>query len=210
MSKEDRRNSFKKFVLKEPKKTRETVKKIHNDMFAKTAVLGCEVLYELAAGLHDDVEGYVFEFGTFRGGATNVMADAVRTYKKSKPVISVDSGKSKRSNMTMAQELTSKHELSDYVCYVIFDALSYFGRINRLTPRLIYIDSAHHYNHVKRTLDICSSYLPVGGWLAVHDYVDKEWSGVIPAVNELLDTTTLTFTPYHVGRTNLVCLQREG
>ena len=207
---EDRRDSFKKFVLKQPEKTRETVKKIHNNMFAKTSPRGCEVLYELAAGLHDDVAGYVFEFGTFRGGSTNVMADAVRTYKKSKSVISIDSGKSKGSNVIMAQELTSKHELSDYVCYVIFDDLSYFERINRLTPRLIYVDSTHHYNHVKRTLEICPAYLPVGGWLALDDYVDKEWSGVIPAVNQFLDTTTLTFTPYRVGQTNLVCLQREG
>ena len=212
LDREDRRNSFKEFVLKEPKKTREIAKALHNNMFSKTGRTGLQALYELAAGFHDNVEGYVFELGTFRGGSSIVMADAVRSYKKVYPVISIDSGKSNRSNVVMAQELRAKHELEDYLCYVIFDDLSYLELLNTLTPRLIYIDSAHHYEHVKRTLEICSSCLPVGGWLVLDDYIDKSWSRVIPAVNEFLDALDVTnpcFIAYHLENTRLVFLKRE-
>jgi predicted O-methyltransferase YrrM len=48
----------------------------------------------------------------------------------------------------------------------------------------IYIDGSHNYENVKRDIQLYLPKLRKGGVIAGHDYYEKEWPGVVQAVNE--------------------------
>jgi len=56
----------------------------------------------------------------------------------------------------------------------------------------IYIDASHEYDDVKRDIEISLPKIKNGGLIGGHDY-QKEWPGVIKAVNEVIGTPDLTF-----------------
>ena len=179
-------------------------------------------LYELAAGYHtspDHHRGYCLELGTHRGGSASVMASAIRdSGTKYKPLFTVDSylpfdSDEHRRIVTdsylIAREAFHKLDLTEYVCPIIYDDLSYL-RFWTLPTRVIYLDSSHQYGHSKEAIQIVMNKLMVDGWLALHDYVDEKWSGVIPALNEFLDEQTqYDLDVYDAGGT-LVCLHLKG
>ena len=88
-----------------------------------------------------------------------------------------------------AREMFHKLDLTEYICPIIYDDLSYF-QCWTLPTRLIYLDSNHHYLRVKQQIGLLTDRLITEGWLAFHDYVDKDFFGVIPTLNQFVDELT--------------------
>jgi hypothetical protein len=57
----------------------------------------------------------------------------------------------------------------------------------------IYIDAGHSYQEVKSDLHCWYPKIKTGGLIAGHDYIEKTWYGVVPAVNEFLGQRPLAF-----------------
>lgn len=57
----------------------------------------------------------------------------------------------------------------------------------------IYIDAGHSYQDVKSDLHCWYSKVKTGGLIAGHDYIEKTWYGVVPAVNEFIKQKPLAF-----------------
>ena len=57
----------------------------------------------------------------------------------------------------------------------------------------IYIDADHCYKGVKSDLNCWYPKVKTGGLITGHDYIEKTWYGVVPAVNEFLKQKPLVF-----------------
>jgi hypothetical protein len=57
----------------------------------------------------------------------------------------------------------------------------------------IYIDAGHSYQEVKSDLHCWYPKVKAGGLVAGHDYIEKTWYGIVPAVNEFLKQMPLVF-----------------
>ena len=192
---EDRRADFHKFNLLEPHTTRQTVERFYERLKLPSHLVKRHILYELAFGMHSRCKGYVFEFGTYRAESTVIMAQAIRDSNNLKPLITVDvcNYPTGLFDTAAAMEIIQRAELSEYICSVRFDDLGFFQLVESFPVRMVFIDSTHHYEHVKRTLELCAPRLQPTGWLVLHDY--KEGEGVVPALNKFLDANP-NFTPY--------------
>ena len=209
----DRRSEFDRFELLKPDSTYKAVAGIHGRLKLNAPIDKRQILYELAFGMHSDCEGYVFEFGTYRAESAIIMAQAIRDSNNIKPLITIDicNYPTGLFDTAAAMELICRAELSEYICSVRHDDLACFQLMVSLSVRMIFIDSTHHYDHVKRTLELCATRLEVSGWLVLHDY--KEGEGVVPALNEFLDANR-NFVPYSRKYTpndfsSMVYVQRE-
>ena len=209
----DRRGEFDRFELLEPDRTCQTVETFHKRLKLRGTLVRRQVLYELAFGMHTHCEGYVFEFGTYRAESAVIMAQAIRDSNNLKPLITVDvcNYPTGLFDTAAAMELIQRAELSEYICSVRFEDLGCFQLMASLPVRMVYIDSTHHYEHVRQTLELCSSRLEVSGWLVLHDY--KEGEEVVPALNEFLDANpnfapySRKYTPYDFS--SMVYVQKE-
>ena len=167
------------------------------------------VLYELAAGFHDDVEGYVLEFGTFAGWSTAVIAMALQRYYTNYNVVyAIDPYSWHRETLPIARGGFYKLGLEENICQVLWRDLDFVKQLWRLPTRLIYIDANHSYENVKASLDLCFPILSDGGWVAVHDYNTKSVTSVVRAVNECIDSDDYNLSVFRVE--SLVCLQKHG
>ena len=166
-------------------------------------------LYELAAGFHDDIEGYVLEFGTFAGWSTTVMAIALQRYYTNYNVVyTVDPYSWYPEALPVARGCFYKLGLEKNICQVLWRDLDFVKRLWRLPTRLIYIDAGHGYEHVKESLDLCFSILLDGGWIAFHDYNTKAVKSVVRALHEFIDSSGYNLSVFRVD--SLVCFQKCG
>ena len=222
-----RLDTFKKFTLRD--ETFRRVREIEDVLRVdKSAIWGgskvLSTLYELAAGYHtggNNREGYCLELGTHRGGSASVMASALKdSNTKYKPLFTIDSyipfsdGSNQQfvaDSYRIAREAFHKLGLTEYVCPVIYDDLS-FLRFWTLPTRLVYLDSSHHYGHTKEGIQMLMSRLMPDGWLALHDYLeaDESYIAVLPALNDFLDEQTQYDLEVFDGGESLVCIHLRG
>lgn len=163
-------------------------------------------LYELAAGFHDDIKGYILEFGTYAGASASCMAVAVDLYQSScKMIYTIDPYDWHSETMPIARAAFARLGIARYICQVIHYDLDFVRTLWRLPTRLIYVDAVHKYDHVIETLDLCYPILMEGGWLAIHDY-GEHCLDVVNAVNMFIDTHNIE--AYQID--GLVCIRKQG
>ena len=161
------------------------------------------VLYEIARGWHNDSQdGYILDLGTHYGVSAAVMASGlIKSKSPMAPVFTMD--KYRYYNYThehggsaayqlnnrfrLVRKLFAELNLIEVICQIVCNdeiSLPFFKE----PIFLAYIDAAHDYKAVSRQIDLVNRNLVSGGWMVFHDYVDEYWSGVIPAVNEYIDS----------------------
>ena len=203
MTIENRLYAFNKFNLKDNEVASAVVSDVETalknglDDMQWTDSHELSVLYELAAGLHDDLEGYCLEFGTYCGGSAAVMAYGLMDSGiKHQPLVTVDTYRAvwsaykdlspfyffppssmKVSDVDpntrayiVSRELWSMMGIDGYICRIIYDHFLYMTKFWDKPTRLIFLDGDHSYEYTKMMLNVCMNLLMVGGWLVVHDY----------------------------------------
>ena len=159
------------------------------------------ILYELARNMHDIPNiGYCLELGTFCGTSAAVMATALKkSNTKYIPLFTVDlyrplkcgSKVRHREIIKNAFNIARKSfydlDLQDYVCQIAYDDLA-FLQFWDIPIRLAFIDASHDYGSVRGQIDAVMKNVVLGGWVVFHDYLECEWSGVILALNEFIDS----------------------
>ena len=170
-------------------------------------------LYEFAYGYHTDIEGYVVELGSKRGGSACILATGVRkSGTRFKPVITVGNyplrHKPSEEDYPIARTIYHQSKLSlKYVCPMMFDSVE-FLRFWRQPTRLIFLDTSHKYPDTLIEIESAMPVLMEGGWLLLHDYSPD--FGVIPSLNEFLDNQTdYDLEVYHVRSIACIHLLRR-
>ena len=169
---------------------------------------GLPFLYELAAGFHSpsDTNGFCIEFGTYLGGSTCVMAEAIKDHNQQLPLFTIninphvnpyipaDPDHDKQllihQNSSIPPFLFHKLQLTDYICSIIYDDAKLLELWN-LPLRFAFIDSDHSYDHTYNLLQKTFDNLVINGWILVHDYYEYGNNfPVIPATNAFIDQNT--------------------
>ena len=159
------------------------------------------VFYELASGVHSTVDGYCVQLGLFHGLSACVMGHALRNHSiiTYSPVLAIDAYSQQlvshydedhheRSYIKARRNIQSLN-LQDFVCPVIFEAVSFINTLWDKPIRVCHIDTTHTYEqtwHGNRSWSclICVS----DAWLLFHDY-STDYSENVKAVNEFIDKT---------------------
>ena len=145
------------------------------------------MFYEIAAGWHDDVDGYVLELGRFCGASTIVMAKALSDHKETyRTLYSIDNNSWYWEGQIITQ-LGFQRLGIDNVVQIIGPDLDFIRQFWNVETRLILVDSDHVYDHVKQIADLCFPKLCSGGWILFHDYNSRHENDVVKVANELLD-----------------------
>ena len=205
----NRADSFKQFTIRDTTRERiSAIQSVTGKEVTSIVALTDEacILYELAANYHANdpiLRGYCLELGTYKGGSASIIATALRQHGLDSPLFTLD-----RTYQPETEEKFRQLGLTHDVCQIIYDDLSYL-RFWHLPTRFIYLDSNHQYAVVKEAIPLLMRCLAPGGWLAMHDYIDESWSGVISAVNEFLDTQKLYDLEVFIMGT-LVCIKKSG
>ena len=164
-------------------------------------------LYELAAGFHDNLEGYVLEFGTFAGASAACMAAAVRRFQQDYDVIyAIDPYNWHPETLPIARSVFTRLGIEKHICQIIHYDLDFVRQVWRSPTRLIYVDADHHFDHVIETLDLCYPLLLPGGWIALHDYGEHTLKHVVAAVNTFVDNHDVEV--YQVD--SIVCIRKPS
>ena len=181
---------YPEFVLAKEGETRLQVENVYTN--ARGALhLGTDyearVLYELAGGLHDDLDdGYIVEFGSFMGITAAALAHGAEYYNKQLPVIAVDNYIWNPTALPVAQYMFSCIGQANNICQIVFDDLRAFKLLCNFPVRLLFIDADHGYKHVMETLETCVPKIEPGGWVALHDYAPQSPN---TAINEVVQAT---------------------
>ena len=202
MDDKSRFDTFQAFPFQDFDRNCRKVERIR-DIFLRTPTDPMEqvLLYELAGGIHDDVEyGHILEIGTDYGSSTAVMALGARDNGKELPVFTLDlfrhytpdKHEADRLNDRLRNVRRSFHELDliDQVCQIICNDKTYLPFWD-LPIRLAFVDASHSYSAVTREIHMIRNYLVSGGWVVFHDYVHRLEYGVTPAVNQFIDSQPL-------------------
>ena len=162
-------------------------------------------LYELAAGFHDDTDGYILELGTFAGWSAACMALGLQESQTNFDVLyTVDSYIWKPAALAVARANFTGLELDNNICQVIWNDLSFVKSLWRLPTRLVYVDSEHTYDHAKQTVDLCFPIIENGGWIVIHDYNQANIESVVEVVNDFVDYNSVSV--FRVE--SLICIQK--
>ena len=162
-------------------------------------------LYELAAGFHDNLEGYVVECGVFAGGSAIHMARALKEYQSTyNTLIAIDPYAINQEVLPVVHSILQKLDFNKHVCQILYPDLDFISEFWQLPTRMFHLDSLHEYDHVTNQLNLCFPLLLRGGWLAIHDYNEED---VAQAVNEFVDTNRSCLSAFRVD--NLVLLRKE-
>ena len=161
-------------------------------------------LYELACGYHDTSNGFIVQFGLYRGGSASAMGFALKSIEThhAKPVIAIDPyldmnppyGDSYR----VVKENIQKLNLEDYVCPIIFKDVEFIRKFWEKPVRLVMIDTIHSYQQTKDEIACILPYVVKGGWMVFHDY-RLEFAGCALAINELIEAENISevYRIYH-------------
>ena len=162
-------------------------------------------LYELAAGFHDSLEGYVVECGVFAGGSAIHMARALKEYQSTyNTLIAIDPYAINQEVLPVVHSILQKLDFNKHVCQILYPDLDFISEFWKLPTRMFHLDSLHEYDHVTNQLNLCFPLLLNGGWLAIHDYNAED---VAQAVNEFVNTNRSCLSAFRVD--NLVLLRKE-
>lgn len=160
------------------------------------SVLELGVFYEMAYGLHSlEKEGYIYHAGIFQGGSLCMMGLGVQKavidgYHMDCPILAMDpycgnDEWSTAANLTVAKAKLAQFGLDSYVCPILYDDVSIFNwKIHK--ARLIFIDTAHSYQHTKLEIDSSLDLISDSAWMLFHDFNDDS-PGVVQAVHEFMD-----------------------
>lgn len=176
------------------------------------------VLYELAAGFHDDLDdGYIVEFGSFMGVTAAAMAHAAEYNSKQLPVIAVDNYIWNPTALPVAHNMFRRIGQGNNIVQIIFDDLNAFKFLCKMSAsdfpiRLLFIDADHSYKHVMETLEICVPHVLPRGWIALHDY-NRHGGGpditeVVQAAQDFLRTAHDEFEFIFLTH-GLLCLRKR-
>ena len=177
------------------------------------------VLHELAGGLHDDIDGYVIELGTYAGATAAIMAHAVEYYSRQLPIIAIDRYHWNPTVLSFAQDMFQRIGQANNIVQIVFDDLRAFKLFCNLPIRLLFIDSNHVYDHVMNTLEICVPSVQSGGWIVLHDYdwrskksrkdrPGQEYTDVVYAFQDFLSTDDNQFESIFLAD-SLLCLKKR-
>ena len=192
---------------------------------------GVSFLYELAAGFHSPMNtpGYCIEFGTYLGGASTIIASALKDYSRLSPLFTIDIydpafphiydeeteehkvEERVYENLAIAQNTFKKLDLKEHICSIIYNDILMMKHWN-LPIRFAFIDSDHTYKHTQELIRFCMTYLVQYGWLAIHDYFDythgkAEDPPVISAVNDYLKNQNMYKIQPYKATLGMICLQ---
>ena len=194
------KRQFTPFILKNPEDTKSVVTPIEDVVRNGKDSVWSEpeelyALYELAFGLHNNpsTEGYVIEFGSYRGGSTCVMGKAIRNSRTHyRPLFAVDPyPKNSPSDYAyvISRENYHRLDLTYYICPVICNCLEFLN-FWTLPIRFAFLDASHKYELTKQEISAIMPHIVNDGWLVCDDYEEEDWTQVIPALNKFIDTQT--------------------
>lgn len=187
---QSRWETFQPLMLVQPDQTKAKVDELLTGMGGPGVILQANpdvawVLYEIAYGLHSPRQGYIYEFGTFRGGSAIVIGSGMRdSGNYHRPMVTVD-----LYPQPETEPMIHQFELEKHICRALCNDLElYEGVLVNSTPiQFLYFDSDHSEQHTYEVLTVCFPHIMSGGWLGVHDYVHSDFSNAIPGVNRFLD-----------------------
>ena len=81
---------------------------------------------------------------------------------------------------------------------VIDDSNNYARQIPDKSIDMVYIDSAHDFDHVTNDLDVWSKKVKPEGFICGHDYT-PQWKDVVKAVDNFLEKNNLSLQIYRDG-----------
>ena len=151
-------------------------------------------LYELAFGLHNDVEieGHIVELGSYRGASACVMGQAIKNSGRYNdmlftvdPYYKTHSGTGDYTYI-IARENYNRLLLTNYICPIICRSET-FLKFWKRPIRLAYIDASHLYEETKKEITLILPYIVPNGWLVCDDYVDTDGSKVMLALDDFLN-----------------------
>ena len=197
-------NSFQPFLFRDFEKSLDVVEAIRTTAVnlgaeSKSDIEDCVLLYELSSGLHGDFPvGYFLEIGTFHGMSASVITKGfLKFHSPNRFLFTIDKfsmydagGKAHKNDyIKIARQLFFKLGIEKHICQIVPDNSLSFLQFWNLPICLAYVDGGHHYEQVKAEIDMIMPFVVEGGWVIFHDYVEEDWSGVVPAVNEFIDAS---------------------
>ena len=204
-------DKFSDFPFVDFKKHLDYVDGIYRDVFlangseAPTPSDQLVLLYELTKRLHGLPEyGYILDLGTNCGVSAGIMAVGSKESDRPRyPIFTSDNykhyyaGSPEMGHHTDFEKLNDRFKVArknffqlgviDNIYQIICDDAISLPFWN-LPLRLVFFDSLHDYDIVTNQINVLLPFLQPLGWLVFHDYVDEPWSGVIPAVNEFIES----------------------
>lgn len=157
-------------------------------------------LYEMVAFVYDHFRGNpnlrMLEIGAYMGDSTFIWAasgifkdiytiDPHCGEEEANDILGVDWKDVKRNYNTNTRFFNNITLIPDYSYNVV-------DKFKDGTVDFIYIDANHSYEGVKKDIELFLPKLSKGGIIGGHDY-NKEWSGVIKAVDEIFGKPDATF-----------------
>lgn len=94
----------------------------------------------------------------------------------------------------MFEVVKKKFESNPIVEICTSDSVSFLNSMPDDYFDFIYIDTVHDYNHTKLELGASLRVIKDGGFICGHDYHEKEYPGLVLAVNEFCNNNNLSFT----------------
>ena len=213
--------TFETLDLKDPDNTKRIVSEIEDSIRIDDRSILCNsgqlwVFYEMALGLHTDNNGWIFEFGTYRGGSAGVLGSGLKhSQSPFTPMVTIDNntvGKDREfaTKQTITREVVHQLGLDEHVATVTFEDLRFFQSFLSDKPiQFILHDSNPTNHHAYQFLNACFPKVITGGWIGVHDYVHRdEGSNVIADVNRFLNEKGDKVKPYRILWDSLVLLNK--
>jgi len=146
--------------------------------------------------IHETKPDFIIETGTYKGGGTLFLADALQDCNKSGKVITIDikSQIEQASKLALFRERVEFIEgdsVSERVIQLIVDKI-------QNARAMVMLDSDHHKKHVLKELKLYSQFVSPGCYLIVHDteLLPKNWTGGMSG-----------FWACHISDGGMVCCQ---
>jgi len=185
-------------------------------LFTHTGETEHALLYQLAKDT-SDLNARILDVGTHYGISAASMALGAKSGSgKNLPVFTIDKYMSYQQphdfylnfRFPLMRATLTGLDIIDDICQIVCDS-SVFLAFWNMPICLAFIDGGHDYEVVSRDISLIAKHLVKGGWLMFHDYVEEWWSGVIPAVNELIDKQPPTSIKVF-SRKDSVIIQKTG
>ena len=207
------KRDFPEFPFIDYKSHREDLKSLYREVQFMPRLMSdneLTALYEIAAGLHSDVEcnSDVMEFGTFCGASAVAITTGLVLKGDGRRLYTFDHGRWYNETIGLAASVFKKLKLNRCISQITDDIDLFFERFKCFSTYLIFHDAATHDEALSRRLERFFPFIMDNGWFTIHDYNNANAENIVKPVHDFIDLGQYEISVFQTD--SLICLQKRG